>query len=226
MDARCDGRPIIPRAGKAVELNALWHEALRLAALWAADLGEDGRPYAGAAETVRRSFVERFWSDARGYLCDLILPDGTADSSLRPNQLLAISLPHAPVGGAAARAVLAAVTSRLLTPFGLRSLAPDCPGYHGRYEGGVEARDRAYHEGTVWTWWLGPYVAALVRVAGDCAAARRVLEPFRAHLLEAGLGTVSEIFDGDSPHAPRGCIAQAWSVAALAEAWELVGGER
>jgi predicted glycogen debranching enzyme len=143
MDARYDGRPITPRAGKAVELNALWHEALCLAAGWAADLGEDGRPYAEAAEAVRRSFEERFWSETRGYLCDVIAPSGTPDRSLRPNQLLAVSLPHAPVGGVRARAILGAVTSQLLTPFGLRSLAPDSPRYRGRYEGGVEARDPA-----------------------------------------------------------------------------------
>jgi len=226
MDARYEDRVITPRAGKPVELNALWHEALCLSAAWSETLGGDGSRDAAAAAAMRRSFRERFWHPAGGYLYDVIAPDGTPDASLRPNQLLAISLPHPLLDGPDAQTTLDTVASRLLTPFGLRSLAPDSPRYHGRYEGGPQARDEAYHQGPVWAWWLGPYVEALVRITGDRAAARRVLEPFRAHLLEAGLGTVSEIFEGDSPHAPRGCIAQAWSVAALLEAWALVGGTR
>ncbi|HYM70159.1 MAG TPA: amylo-alpha-1,6-glucosidase [bacterium] len=224
MDARYDGRAVTPRAGKAVDLNALWHEALCLMATWSDAVGLDGAGYAAEAAILRRTFSRRFFHEPGGYLYDVIAPDGTPDPSLRPNQLLALSLPHALLDGPAALRVLDAVTARLLTPFGLRSLAPNSAGYRGRYEGGVASRDEAYHQGTVWAWWLGPYVAALVRLTGDRAAGRRLLEPFRAHLLEAGLGTVSEIFDGDSPHTARGCIAQAWSVAALLEAWELVGG--
>jgi len=224
MDARVDGRVITPRMGKAVELNALWHELLCLAARWSEMLGRDGSAYTSSAAAVRRAFPSTFFYEAGGYLYDVIAPDGTPDPSLRPNQLLALSLPHALVDGPAARVVLKTIASRLLTPFGLRSLAPDDPAYRGRYRDGVVSRDEAYHEGTVWPWWLGPYATALVRTTGDRAAARRLIEPFRAHLLEAGLGTASEIFEGDSPYGPVGCIAQAWSVAALLEAWELGGG--
>ena len=224
MDARYGGRAVTPRIGKAVDLNALWHEALCLMAEWSGTLGQDGSTYASDAAALRRTFIGRFFNEPGRYLYDVIGPDGTPDASLRPNQLLALSLPHALLEGPAARTVFDTVTARLLTPFGLRSLAPDASAYHGRYEGGVASRDEAYHQGTVWAWWLGPYVTALVRLTGDRAAGRRLLDPFRAHLLEAGLGTVSEIFDGDSPHSPRGCIAQAWSVGALLEAWELVGG--
>ncbi len=223
MDARVDGRVITPRMGKAVDLNALWHELLCVAARWSEMLGRDGTAYASGAAAVRRAFSGAFFYDAGGYLYDVIAPDGTPDRSLRPNQLLALSLPHALVDGPAARAVLGAVGAKLLTPFGLRSLAPDDPAYRGRYRGGVVSRDEAYHQGTVWAWWLGPYATALVRATGDRAAARRLIEPFRAHLLEAGLGTVSEIFEGESPYGAAGCIAQAWSVAALLEAWELGG---
>lgn len=224
MDARVDGRVITPRMGKAVDLNALWHELLCVASRWSEMLGRDGSAYATRAAAVRRAFSSAFFYEAGGYLYDVIAPDGTPDPSLRPNQLLALSLPHALVDGPAARAVLAAVDARLLTPFGLRSLAPDDPAYRGRCEGGIASRDEAYHQGTVWPWWLGPYALALVRATGDRAAARRLLEPFRAHLLEAGLGTVSEIFNGDSPYGPAGCIAQAWSVASLLEVWELGSG--
>ncbi len=223
MDARREGRPVTPRTGKPVDLNALWHEALWLAAAWANALGQDGSTDAAAAAALRRSFTPRFFDDTGGYLYDVIRPDGTPDTSLRPNQLLALSLPHPLVEGPTARTVFDTVTARLLTPFGLRTLASDAPDYRGRYEGDVPARDGAYHQGTVWTWWLAPYAAALVRLTGDRRAARRLLEPFRAHLLEAGLGTVSELFDGDSPHDARGCIAQAWSVAALLDVWHLAG---
>ncbi len=225
MDARTDGRVITPRRGKAVDLNALWYNALRLAAGWAGALDRDAAAYDAGAVRAREAFAARFVNAAGGYLYDVIGPDGTPDPALRPNQLLALSLPHPVVEGALARAVLDAVSAHLLTPLGLRSLAPGAPGYRGTYGGGPAERDEAYHQGTVWPWWLGPYVTALVRTTGDRARARRLLDAFRAHLLEAGLGTVSEIFDGDPPHHPRGCIAQAWSVAALLDAWELVGGD-
>jgi glycogen debranching enzyme len=172
----------------------------------------------------RASFTARFWYPAGGYLYDVIGPDGTPDPALRPNQLLALSLAYPLLEGPRARSVLDVVSRRLLTLFGLRSLAPESPGYRGSYRWGVVERDEAYHQGTAWPWWLGPYVAALVRITGDRPHARRLLEPFRGHLLLAGLGTVSEIFEGDPPHDPAGCIAQAWSVGALLEAWERVGG--
>jgi predicted glycogen debranching enzyme len=225
MDARIDGRVITPRQGKAVELNALWYNALRLIAGWAETQGRDPSGYDAEARRMRASFTARFTHAAAGYLYDVIGPDGTPDAALRPNQIFALSLPHPVIEGELARSILDIVTEHLLTPVGLRSLAPGSPEYRGSCTGGPARRDEAYHQGTVWPWLLGPYVKALVRVTGDRLRARRLLEPFRGHLLEAGLGTVGEIFDGDPPHRPRGCIAQAWSVAALLEAWELVGGE-
>ncbi len=225
MDARVGGRAITPRHGKPVELSALWYNALRAIARWAAILDREPDAYDAEAARLREAFAARFVNPADGYLYDVIRPDGTPDDALRPNQILALSLPHPVVEGALARTVLEAVTARLLTPLGLRSLAPGAPGYRGVYRGGPAERDEAYHQGTVWPWWLGPYAVALLRVTGDRARARGLLTPFRAHLLEAGLGTVSEIFDGDPPHRPHGCIAQAWSVAALLEVWELAGGD-
>ena len=224
MDARVDGRAITPRAGKAVELNALWYNALRCVARWMGALGRDAAALEAEAAKMRAAFLDRFSYPAGGYLYDLIAPDGTPDPALRPNQLLALSLPYPLVVGPRAQTILDAVSARLLTLFGLRSLAPTDPGYRGTYGGGLVERDEAYHQGTVWPWWLGPYVAAVVRLTGDRAAARRLLAPFRGHLLEAGLGSVNEIFGGDPPHDPAGCIAQAWSVGALLEAWEIVGG--
>lgn len=226
MDARVEGQAVTPRCGKAVDLNALWYNAVRLVAGWARELGDDPEPWDEAATAVERSFVGRFYYGDGGYLYDVIGPDGVPDTALRPNQLLALALPYPLLDGAPARSVLEAVTRELLTPVGLRSLSPRDPLYRGRYAGGPSDRDAAYHQGTVWPWWLGPYVVALVRVTGDRGRARRLLAPFRGHLLEAGLGTVSEIFDGDPPHRPRGCIAQAWSVGVLLEAWEFLGGDR
>jgi predicted glycogen debranching enzyme len=224
MDARIDGRPVTPRLGKPVELNAAWYNALRLMSEWS-DAADGGRSsYAAAAEAMRTSFLRRFTRGESGHLYDVIGPDGRPDASIRPNQLLSMSLAFPVVCGPQARRILDAVTRDLLTPYGLRTLAPGDANYRGRGDGPLRVRDEAYHQGMVWTWWLGPYVTALLRSSGDRAAARRLLWPFRGHLLEAGLGTVSEIFDGDSPHTPRGCIAQAWSVGALLEAWELVGG--
>jgi len=224
MDARIEGRPVTPRTGKAVDLNALWYNALRLMSTWSDDADDGGESYAGRAEAVRASFLRQFTGNEEGSLADVIGPDGRADASIRPNQILAISLPFPLVSGPQARRILDVVTRHLLIPYGLRSLAPGDVRYRGRGDGPLRERDEAYHQGTAWTWWIGPYVTALLRITGDRTAARRLLWPFRGHLLEAGLGTVSEIFDGDSPHTPRGCIAQAWSVGALLEAWELVGG--
>ncbi len=224
MDARIAGRAVTPRCGKAVDLNALWYNALRLVGSWGRQLGDDPAPWDGAAAAVEASFIPRFHYDRGGYLYDVIAPDGVPDPALRPNQLLALALPHPLVHGSLARSILERVSRELLTPVGLRSLAPSDPAYRGHYAGGPQSRDEAYHQGTAWPWWFGPYMKALVRVTGDRTQARRLLAPFRGHLLEAGLGTISEIFDGDSPHEPRGCIAQAWSVGALLEAWEFLGG--
>jgi len=223
MDAKVGERVITPRSGKPVEINALWYNALRILAELETALGdpERARDLASAAERVRARFVERFWNPDSNCLYDVV--DGTGDApdaSLRPNQVFALSLPYPLLTGHRARAVLDAVERHLVTPFGLRSLAPGDPSYVGRYEGGVPERDGAYHQGTAWAWLLGPYATALVRVRGEAGrrAARELLRGIDGHLGDACIGHVSEIFDGDPPHAPRGCPAQAWSIAEILRA--------
>ncbi len=221
MDAKVDDWVVTPRIGKPVEVNALWYNALRVMADLAQQLGhhEDARSFSQSAKRVEVSF-DRFWNPARGYLYDVIDgPEGDADACLRPNQLLAISLPHSPLSPKRQQAVVDACARTLLTPRGLRSLAPDEPGYEAHYGGGQRERDGAYHQGTVWAWLIGPFVDAHYRVYRDAAMARSYLEPFAQHLTEAGLGSISEIFDAEPPFAPRGCFAQAWSVAEVLRAW-------
>lgn len=232
MDARVEGRPVTPRRGKPVEVEALWFNALASLAELAGALGERAREAALRVKAARanRSFTASFWNEAEGCLLDAIGEDGVPDPSIRPNQLLALSLHHPLVAGERAAHVLAAVEAQLLTPFGLRTLAPSDPAYRGRYEGGPAERDGAYHQGTVWPWLIGPYASAHLRVHGDGAAALERLagrlRPLAAHLLGEGLGQLPELFDGDPPHRALGCPAQAWSVAellrVLAEKPELV----
>ena len=220
MDARVGDRVITPRHGKPVEINALYYNALQLAAAWAAQLGETdvASAYAREAARVEGSFVRAFWNEARGCLYDVIGPSGP-DASLRPNQLFAISLPFPLLSVEQRQSVVRVVERELLTPMGLRTLARGELGYVGRYGGNVELRDGAYHQGTVWPWLIGAYVRARLTAFGRTQAAlaycRAVLEPLLAHLEEACLGAISEVFDGDSPHRPGGAPAQAWSVAEL-----------
>ncbi|HKB80401.1 MAG TPA: amylo-alpha-1,6-glucosidase [Thermoanaerobaculia bacterium] len=206
MDARVDGVAITPREGNAVEVNALWYNALRIAAALADDAG-----LLQHADRTRAAFRERFWNAAAGCCLDVVDPD---DASVRPNQLLAISLPFALLRGERAESVLRVCESKLLTPVGLRTLDPSDPRYRGRIEGDPRQRDSAYHQGTVWPWLLGPYISAALRVRGAAARAQAVelMVNIRLHLGQAAVGTISEVFDGDAPHVPRGCIAQAWSV--------------
>jgi predicted glycogen debranching enzyme len=213
MDAKVGDWVVTPRHGKAVEVNALWHHALRF-------LEELGATYDGpSAASVAESFRGRFWNERVGYLNDVVDGDAPEDSSLRPNQIVAVGLPYPILPLEHARKVVEVVRRDLLTPYGLRTLAPHDPRYQGRCTGDQRARDGAYHQGTVWPWLLGPFVSAYLNVAEDKQAARREarswLESIKEHLRDAGLGQVSEIFDGDSPYQPRGCIAQAWSVAEL-----------
>jgi len=214
MDACVDGAPMTPRFGKVVEINALWHNALCVAADLAERAGQDKSPFLDLAEKVKSAFNEQFWNPDMGCLFDTLTGP---DPAIRPNQLAALSLPHPVVQGERAESILRVVEERLLTPVGLRSLDPAHPDYHGGYGGGVHARDGAYHQGTVWAWLLGLYARALRNVRGDDAARRALLplfEPMKRHITtQAGLNSVSEIFDGDPPHNPRGCVAQAWSVA-------------
>lgn len=223
MDAKVGDRVITPRRGKPVEIQALWYNALRVLEELARTFGfaDNERRFAALAARARDSFNAQFWNEEDGCLYDVV--DGTArDASLRPNQIIAVSLRHSMLSGERARRVVETVARELLTPYGLRSLAPSDPQYSGRYVGGPAERDAVYHQGTVWAWLIGPFVTAYLKVNGRSpeavAHARSLLAPLVAHLREACLGHVSEIFDGDAPHTPRGCAAQAWSVAELLRA--------
>lgn len=221
MDAKVGDWVVTPRQGKAVEINALWYNALRIMEELAGQFAPARAPvYAALAAQVATRFGEVFWNAGQGYLYDVVDAD-SCDPSLRPNQLFALSLPFPLLEGEAARSVLAAVEQHLLTPCGLRTLAPGEPGYRPRCEGPPWERDGAYHQGTVWAWLLGPYITALVRLRGEegRAQARGLIEGLEAHLGEAGVGTLSEIFDAEPPFVPRGCIAQAWSVGEVLRAY-------
>jgi predicted glycogen debranching enzyme len=218
MDARVGDWVVTPRHGKPVEINALWYNALSAMAQLAERVGAEAEPHRAAAARARQGFA-RFLLPQGGGLYDLLDGPGGADASLRPNQILAVSLPASPLDPATQRAVLARCARALLTSYGLRSLAPGEAAYRGVYRGDVRERDGAYHQGPVWAWLLGHFALAHYRVHGDAVASQRWLEPIGDHLLDAGLGQVSEIFDGDPPHTPRGCPAQAWSVACVLEAW-------
>jgi predicted glycogen debranching enzyme len=227
MDARLDDWVVTPRMGKPVEINALWYNALVTVGSWlqgSADSGS-GQTYMTLAEQVAKSFRRRFWRPELGYLADVVDgPDGD-DLALRPNQVFALSLHFALLEGDQARSALAAVGRALHTSYGLRTLAPDDPAYIGVYGGDREARDGAYHQGTSWAWLMGAYAEAIERVTGDRAVALSVLRPFEAHLADAGQGSISEVFDGDAPHRPHGCPAQAWSVAEVLRVWRLLARE-
>ena len=230
MDAALGEESVTPRCGKAVEINALWHSAHRIMAQRCGGADESlGRHYADLADIIAPAFERVFWNNNDRCLYDCVSDDLT-DASIRPNQIFAVSLPHSPLAPERRRAVLDTVTRHLLTPRGLRTLSPDDPRYKGRYEGSPEQRDRAYHQGTVWAWLTGAFIEAYLKVhAGDRQAveqAGRWLGQFDEHLDEAGMGYVSEIFDGDRPHQPRGCIAQAWSMAELLRAKCLVQAHR
>jgi len=230
MDAKCADGPVTPRHGKAVEVNALWYSAHRIMADRCAQADSSlARYYRDQAELIGSAFNRAFWNAEGKYLFDCVT-DGQADASVRPNQLLAVSLPHSPLSSARQAAVLRIVTDKLLTPYGLRTLSPEDPDYHPTYAGSPEDRDRAYHQGTVWAWLIGPYIEAYLKVHRDAAdavkTAGELLRPFDEHLNRAGIGFVSEIFDGDPPHTPRGCIAQAWSVGELLRAKALLAHRR
>jgi predicted glycogen debranching enzyme len=218
MDAKVGDWVVTPRTGKAVEINALWYNALRSMAMFARRLHRPPEPWDALADRVRRGF-DRFWSSGHGRCFDVINTPFGDDASLRPNQIFAVSLPHSPLSRERRRAVVDACARSLVTSYGLRSLAPDDPQYCGRYGGDQWSRDSAYHQGTVWAWLLGPFAIAHARVYGDVQAARSFLAPVGDHLRDHGLGSIAEIFDGDAPFAPNGCVAQAWSVAEVLRAW-------
>jgi predicted glycogen debranching enzyme len=209
MDAIVDGEAVTPRSGKPVEINALWYNALRIVAELAGDAG-----LAARADAVRESFEAAFWNRESQCCFDVVNPN---DASIRPNQIFAIALPFAMFDEARAEQIIRVCESKLLTPVGLRTLAPDDPRYRGQLIGDPRSRDTAYHQGTVWPWLFGPYIDALLRYRGDAGrdAASSLVANMASHLADAGVGTIGEIFDGDAPHTPRGCIAQAWSVGEL-----------
>ena len=217
MDAKVGDWVVTPRRGKAVEINALWYNALRLLEGWVREEEGDeaAKPLLERAERTRDSFNRRFWNEAGGYLFDVLDgPDGTNDSALRPNQVFAISLEHPVLDRDRWQRVIQVVKEKLLTPVGLRSLAPGHPDYKAKYFGDLRSRDAAYHQGTVWAWLIGPFIDAWLRAnPEDRTGAAKMLEGFRQHMSEACVGSISEVFDAEAPYTPRGCIAQAWSVA-------------
>lgn len=232
MDARVGDESITPRGGFAVETSALWCSLLRQLEELLAERGERraAATWATRRKSAERAFVERFWLPEAGTLADRWV-DGRPDPSVRPNMVLAAALPRVPLTRGQRAAVVARARRDLLTPRGLRTLAPDDPAYVGRYEGGPEQRDRAYHQGTAWPWLLGSYVEASLRAAGDDAdeglrrELRALLDDLGAEHERAGLGHVSEVFDGDPPQRPGGSFAQAWNTAELLRALELLGGD-
>jgi predicted glycogen debranching enzyme len=227
MDAKVGDYVVTPRHGKPVEIQALWYNALRVMEDLARRYSDDANAeqYAEMAARAKRSFNDLFWNEERGCLYDVVNED-SRDASIRPNQIFAVSLPHTMLLREKARQVVEVVERELLTPYGLRSLAPADPQYVARYEGGPWERDTAYHQGTVWAWLMGPFITAYIKVNGQNASrlnrararAAEWLRAFQSHLSEAGLNHISEIFDAAAPHTPRGCVAQAWSVAELLRA--------
>ena len=217
MDAKVDDWVVTPRRGKAVEVNALWYNALRLTAGWCREhnLCQQCTDFAQLADRAKESFNRRFWCEEGGYLYDVIDgEDGKDDASFRPNQVFAISLENPILAPERWEPVITKVKERLLTPMGLRSLAPGSKDFHARYDGDLRSRDAAYHQGTVWAWLIGPFIDAWLKIyPNDRHQAAGFLDGFRDNLLQAGVGSISEVFDAEPPYTPRGCIAQAWSVA-------------
>jgi predicted glycogen debranching enzyme len=222
MDARANDQPVTPRPGKPVEVNALWYNALRILERLAErfSIPSDMARFGRMAEKVEESFLATYWNEALGCLADVV-DHGIADAAIRPNQILAVSLPFPLLDSESAQSVVRTVGQRLLTPFGLRTLDPSHSEYRGIYDGDPKQRHAAYHQGTVWSWLLGPYISALVKANGAPGRleAGKLLEPFHQHLTEDGLGQVSEIFWGNAPHWPRGCPAHAAAVGELLRAY-------
>ena len=228
MDAKVDDWVVTPRRGKAVEINALWYNALKLLENWVREeQREDAAPrLAELAERARESFNRRFWNPETGFLFDVVDGEKGDDPACRPNQLFSISLDHPVLNEVHWRPVVDVCKEKLLTPVGLRSLSPDNKDYKPRYDGDLRSRDAAYHQGTVWAWLIGAWVDAWLKLhPNDSAEARKFLEGFVPHLGEACIGSISEIFDAEPPYTPRGCVAQAWSVAEVLRCWVKTQGD-
>lgn len=218
MDAKVGDWVVTPRQGKAVEINALWYNALMIMSVLSKEFGFEAEvdEYSERANKVEKVFIEVFWDEQNGYLYDYVDGDHK-DAAIRPNQIFAISLPFPLVSGKRAKQIFTVIKEKLYTPFGLRSLAPDDSNYRPHYGGDSLSRDGAYHQGTVWSWLLGPYITALVRIEGRVGQkwAKEIIERMISHLPDGCVGSISEIFDAESPHSQRGAIAQAWSVAEI-----------
>src|SRR5271165_5975910 len=228
MDAKVGDWVVTPRRGKAVEINALWYNALRLLEGWLRqeNNGPEADRIAGHAQRVRVSFNSRFWNAEQGFLFDVVDGETGDDSSLRPNQVFAISLDFPILAPDKWEPVLKKIEQELLTPFGLRTLAPSSKNFKPKYYGNLRDRDAAYHQGTVWPWLIGHYVDAWLKVhPNGVESAAHFLEAFDAHLGEDAIGSISEIFDAEPPYTPRGCVAQAWSVAEVLRAYSRIEGE-
>ncbi|MEY2545366.1 MAG: hypothetical protein QOG48_483 [Verrucomicrobiota bacterium] len=224
MDAKMGDWVVTPRRGKAVEINALWHNALKLLAKWLREEHDSSsESYEQHAERARKSFNEKFWHNDGGYLFDVVDCNGEAranDTSFRPNQLFAISLDHPVLDESRWNAVVDLAQKKLVTPVGLRSLAPDDAQYKPIYSGDLRSRDGAYHQGTIWAWLIGPFIDAWMKVhPQDRQGARKFLETFPLHMSDDGVGTISEVFDASEPYHAGGCIAQAWSIAEVLRCW-------
>jgi predicted glycogen debranching enzyme len=216
MDAKVDGWVVTPRRGKAVEINALYYNALRVLETFLDEEGDGAtaQRMRELADRAQASFNERFWYAEGQYLYDVLDTEGGGhDPALRPNQIFAIALDHPVLARERWARIVDVVQNELVTPVGLRSLGRNHPDYKPRYDGDLRARDAAYHQGTVWGWLIGPFIDAWMKVHDDRAGAMRFLDGFGPHLGEACIGTISEIFDAEAPFTPRGCAAQAWSVA-------------
>lgn len=222
MDAKVNDWVVTPRHGKPVEINALWYNALQVMSQLAKAYGDKPGEYSDLAKTVQASFVQKFWNPQGKCLFDVITEKGP-DAAIRPNQIFAVSLPYSPLDHSKQVEVVNKVWRELYFSYGLRSLSPASPDYHGRYIGDVAQRDGAYHQGTGWAWLIGPFITAFRRVndysAESKTIAERFIAPLKAHLWDHGVGSISEIFDGDPPHAPKGCFSQAWSVAEVLRAY-------
>jgi predicted glycogen debranching enzyme len=219
MDAKVGDWVVTPRTGKAVEINALWINALETMAGFARLFKKSSEIYDGLSRKAKYSF-HKFWNSERGCCYDVIdVPGLGNDASLRPNQIFAVSLPVSPLSPAQQKAVVDVCAEHLLTPYGLRSLAPGEAGYQGQYGGGQRERDGAYHQGTVWGWLLGPFALAHFRVYRDRLAALSLFDSINLAMRSFGVGSLAEIYQGDVPFTPDGCIAQAWSVGEVLRAW-------
>jgi predicted glycogen debranching enzyme len=225
MDAKVGDWVVTPRTGKAVEINALWINALETIAQFAHQMNQPTDKYERLSTQAKSNF-QKFWNEERNSCFDVIDIPGAGpgknsgkDPALRPNQILTVCLPVSPLRKDQQKSVVDICAQQLLTSHGLRSLAPGESSYQGHYGGDQRSRDGAYHQGTVWGWLVGPFALAHYRVYGDRDAALRYLEPLGSHICALGLGTLAEIFDGDPPHSPRGCIAQAWTVGEILRSW-------